>query len=169
MSLIPIRKFGGMFTNPQGEDIPDFSSEWNVNVDPQTQSQFRGVSDSGVAYQANGNVEIPDATESVFIQYDASGIKWDLVFIDKAQDHIKVVEDFYNTEANRTFTSQITVVTGTANSIKVFNNAAQIGAGNGICIYPNSHLIVNKERKFVPSNDNHHQPHLYYNAHKSPR
>ena len=40
MALIPIRKFGGMITNPQGEDIPDFASEWNLNVDPETQSHF---------------------------------------------------------------------------------------------------------------------------------
>jgi len=154
MSVIPLRKFGGMFTNPQGEDIPDFSSEWNINVDPQTQSQFRGIIDSGAAYQANGNVEIPDATESAFLKYNLSGtITYDLVFIDKAQDHIKVVEDFYNTEANRTFTSQISGVTGTANSIKMFNNAAQIGAGAGVSSVPVTVFRLEVAKTFWNNNE----------------
>ncbi len=67
---ISIRRFGGMITNPQQEDVPDFASAWNQNVDPTFQGQLRGIKDNGAAYQANGNVEIPDVYESDWLNYN---------------------------------------------------------------------------------------------------
>ncbi len=147
--IIPIRKFGGMIPNPQQEDIPDFASVWNQNVDPTFQGQLRGIKDNGTAYQANGNVEIPDATESVFIMYNDSGtMKWDLVYLDKEDNDISVVEDFYNSEANRTFNDLVTSPTGTASSIGIFGNSAQVGMGNGDTEIPYTVYRLLNDRKF---------------------
>ena len=52
--IIPIRKFGGMVTNPLQEDIPDFASVWNQNVDPTYQGQLRSVKDNAAAITAGG-------------------------------------------------------------------------------------------------------------------
>ena len=152
--IIPIRHFGGMLTNPQGEDINDFSSEWNLNCDPETQSQLRGIADNGAAYQANGNVEIPDATESRLIKYNASGtMKWDLVYLDKEDNDISVVENFHDgTEGNRTFNDIVTSPNGTASTIDTFGNSAQIGMGNGDGERPYVVYRLLNDRKFFDDN-----------------
>ncbi len=147
--IIPIKKFGGMITNPQQEDVPDFASVWNQNVDPTNQSQLKGIKANEAAYQANGNVEIPDATESRFIKYNASGtMKWDLVYLDKEDNDISVVEDFYNSEANRTFNDLVTSPNGTVSTIDTFGNSAQIGAGNGSTAIPYVVYRLLQDRKF---------------------
>ncbi len=129
--IIPIRKFGEMITNPQSEDIPDFSSEFNLNVDPVTQSQLRGIPDSGAAITAAG-VNLPDITESAFIDYEILGTEIrDLVYLDKEDNDITVISDFYNakpvTITSSTNATPIVVTTATAHHLNFVDDSTDIG------------------------------------------
>jgi len=127
--IISIPRFGGMITNPHQEDIPDTAGVFAGNIDPQTEGGvLRGMLTKGSSYTANGTA-IPNVSQAVWIKYESSGsIKYDLVYIDKSDDDVVVIEDFYAVEASRTFNS---ILAASASydfkTIKVFDNAAQIG------------------------------------------
>lgn len=224
--IIPVRHFGGLVTNPQQEDIPDFSSAFNLNVDPEAQGQLRGIPTNGDAYTVarvideistatpmvvrttavhglttgmtvtisgvistlspdpNGThtvtvvdtthfsygdeyntgaytsggvmtVDILDIHDSAMIKYNDSGAtKWDLVGIDKEDNDIVVIENFHGlTPATRTYNDLVTSPTGTASTVKIFGNAAQVGLGNGQTEIPYVVYRLLNDRKFFNDNE----------------
>jgi hypothetical protein len=127
--IISIQRFNGMVTNPHKEDIPDNMSVYAYNIDPQTElGVLRGIEQSGASYTANGSA-IPDVYEADWISYEDTGVtKHDLIYIDKDDEDISAIENFYGAEAARTLTDLVT--TGIIpRCVKTFNNAAQIGNG----------------------------------------
>lgn len=144
---ISIRNFGGMMTNPHKEDIPDNMAVYAYNLDPQSElGVLKGIEVSGAAYQAEDPaVNIPDVYEADWINYDDSGTtKYDLVYIDKDDEDISAVENFYDaTVANRLQTDLIT--SGIVpRCVKTFNNVAQIGCGTDDKSYAVNRLTATK-------------------------
>lgn len=145
---ISIRNFGGMMTNPHKEDIPDNMAVYAYNLDPQSElGVLKGIEVSGAAYQAEDPaVNIPDVYEADWINYDDSGTtKYDLVYIDKDDEDISAVENFYDaTVANRLQTDLIT--SGIVpRCVKTFNNVAQIGCGVDDKAYAVNRLLAQKD------------------------
>jgi len=206
-----------MVTNPHKEDIPDNNAAvWNQNIDPEFGGQMRSIKESGLTYQANGNVDLPDVYESGLIDYVReltitnatnanpivvttatnhhltngdtvviSGVvgntaangtwviknkaaatfeltggvgdgaytsggavntditQWDLVYIDKEDGDISVVENFYDgTEAERIFNDLVTSPVNVPQCIKIFNSQAQVGLGNDSPLSPSNVPVV---------------------------
>jgi len=128
--VISLTKYGGMITSIAQDDIPVENCAYCLDVDPEYESQLRGLPTNGNEYKAN-LTSIPNVYESGLIKYVDSGTeKWDLVYIDKNQDDITVIEDFYAAEASRTFNDLVTTAGITVKSLVMFNNTAQIGMGN---------------------------------------
>lgn len=141
---ISIRNFGGMMTNPHKEDIPDNMAVYALNIDPQTElGTLRGIEQNGASYTANSTA-IPDVYEADWINYEVSGSpRWDLIYVDRSDDDISAIENFYGAEAARALTDLVT--TGIVpECVKTFNNTAQIGNGiddKAISVY---RLLANK-------------------------
>ena len=94
--VISIRQFGGMVTNPEGEDIPDNMAEWARDTDPNYKGKLKGIPVNGSAVTAAG-LALPDIYEGDWLGYEISGVSLrDLVYIDKEDGDITVIGDFYN-------------------------------------------------------------------------
>lgn len=129
--VISIQHFGGMITNPHKEDIPDNMAVYALDIDPQTEiGVLRSVKTKGSSYTANGST-IPDVYEADWILYENSGMKYDLIYLDKNLDDIIAITDFYAAEASRT-KSTLGTPTVEPKCLKTFNNAVQIGMGADI-------------------------------------
>jgi len=225
MAVISIQRFGGMITNPEGEDIPDNMAEWARDTDPNYKGKLKGIPINGDeyvvtrtitninnaspmvattsaahglsdnmtvtisdvtstldpdpngthvvtvvdsthfsfgmnwisgAYDSGGTVtmRINNAFESDWIKYEVSGAsKWDLVYFDKDDDDVQVVEDFYAAEASRTLTN-LGEPDDPPQSMKAFNNAVQIGLGNGSSYEPLAvYRLLSAKRTFDDKHD----------------
>ena len=131
MPIINIPRFGGMITAEHQEDIPDFASAWNKNVDPESQSQLRGINTNGSAITAAA-LNISDVYESAFIKSEISGlIIHDLVYIDKEDNDITIIADFYNTNpitiTSSTDANPIVVTTAAAHHLNYIDATTDIG------------------------------------------
>jgi hypothetical protein len=71
-TLIPIDRFGGLYTNPHQEDIPDSAASFSLNVDPMALAgTLQGMLNTGAQYTAN-SVSIPNVYEADWIKYERS-------------------------------------------------------------------------------------------------
>jgi hypothetical protein len=70
--VITLRRFGGMITNPQAEDIPDEMAIFAKNVDPMTEGGvLRGIPTKGAEYLADTS-HLPNIYEADWIKYERS-------------------------------------------------------------------------------------------------
>lgn len=90
----------GAVTSPDVKDIHPDAYRDGVNIDGDIDGRLRGIPTNGAAYQANGNVEIPDVRIGDMIM-NSDG-EYDLIYHDPNDGNIKAVTNFYGTEANRT-------------------------------------------------------------------
>lgn len=93
------------------------NATWRITVTDSTHFSLDGSSGNG-AY-------IADAGDNVAY---TGGEFWDLVYIDKEDNDITVIENFYGTEIYRTF-NDIETTSIVPECVKTFNNQANIGCG----------------------------------------
>ena len=131
--VINIKRFGGLYFNPQQEDIPLEASAYSVNVDPHAvNGRLTGVKVSGDAITAAA-LNIPDVYEADWLQNQISNETcYDLIYIDKDDNDITAITDFYSTRTI-TITSSTDatpiVVTAAAHHLhhKVVNETTFLG------------------------------------------